>query len=77
MKKHYNVEWLEQVTYNDLRVEDVLLHALNRGLKNVVVIGYYEDGSEYFKSSYASGSDTVWHCNRVIHKLMKISDGQE
>ena len=52
----------------------VLEHAMEAGLTDVVVIGFKEDGSEYFRSSLADGGDVLWHLERAKHKLITMPD---
>jgi hypothetical protein len=60
------------ITPFDLPADRVLADATARGLKSVVVIGYEEDGGEFFASSIADGADVLWLLERTKHKLMKI-----
>lgn len=62
------------ITKLDTDPRRVLESALERGMSAVVVIGYDEDGGEYFASSLADGGDVVWHLERAKFKLMVIAD---
>lgn len=65
------------VTRLDIPAERVIGAAAAAGLTNVVVLGYDEDGDEYFASSYASGAEVVWLLERCKFKLMQIGSGDE
>ncbi len=65
-----NVVDLPVVTTLDLRPEKVLKAALEANLDSCVIIGYSEDGNEYFVSSIADGADVNWLLDRAKHKLM-------
>lgn len=65
---------LPVVTTLDVPAERILNGALERGLTKCVVLGYEEDGTEYFASSMADGGDVVWLMERCKHRLMKITD---
>lgn len=53
---------------------DLILNAAIGKLQSVVVLGFDNDGNEYFAASYSDGADAVWHARRLEHKLMKIAD---
>lgn len=65
---------LPVITTLDLNPERVLAGAMEERLKGVVVIGFTEDGQEYFASSYADGGDVIWHLRRAEHRLMQAVD---
>lgn len=52
----------------------VIEHASQAGLTSVVIIGFKEDGSEYFRASDADGGDVLWHLERAKHKLISMPD---
>lgn len=65
---------LDCVTRLDIPAERVLTQALERGLQNVVVIGYDADGEEYFCSSIADGGTALWLMERCKMKLLTMGD---
>ena len=71
-----NVIDFSGITKLDLDPDRVLSNALGK-LKEVVVIGFDQDGNEYFSSSVADGGSVVWHMERAKHKLMQIVDEQQ
>lgn len=73
---HDKVEYLDQVTTHDISTTNVLANAHNAGLKEVVVVGMKEDGTEYFASSVSDGGTSMYHLQRGIYKLNKIIDGE-
>jgi hypothetical protein len=62
------------ITTLDRNPEQVLQAALDKGLDQVVIIGFDKEGGEFFASSQADGGDVLWHLQRAIHNLMKITD---
>ena len=73
---HPNVEPLDTVTRLDLNPLHIIAQAHGAGLKQVVIVGELEDGSEYFGSSVADGADAAWHLQRGIYNLNKIIDSR-
>ena len=65
---------LDNITRLDIPVERILAAAQEAGLESVVVIGYCEDGEEYFASSFADGGDVVWLMERAKLKLLRVID---
>ena len=65
------------VTRLDSDPARVIEHAANAGLSEVVIIGFKEDGSEYFRSSAADGGDVLWHLERAKHKLISMPDDND
>jgi hypothetical protein len=61
------------VTRLNLDPESVLEAAQGR-LKGVVVIGYDQDGEEYFASSYADGGEVLWLLERSKLRLLTVSE---
>lgn len=70
-----NVIPLNMVTSLDIPADRVLDAAKEAGLTRVVVMGYCEDGSEYFASSVADGGEVVWMIERSKLKLLRLADG--
>lgn len=70
-----NVVPFNGITRLDLDPERVLDAARGR-LTGVVVIGYAQDGTEYFASSYADGGDVLWLLERSKLKLLTL-EGSE
>ena len=60
------------VTRLDIPAERVLEWASKKDLKSVVVMGYTEDGDEYFASSIADGGEVVWLIERAKLKLLTV-----
>lgn len=65
---------LNIVTRLDVDPRRVIDGAAASDLRSVVILGYTEDGDEYFASSIADGADVVWLLERSKHKLMTITD---
>jgi hypothetical protein len=63
-------------TLLDLNPDDILDGAKGK-LEKVMVIGYTEDGDEYFDSSFADGMIAVWLMERIKLLLLNIADGDE
>ena len=59
-------------TTHDLPAERVLQAALDRGLTDVVILGYDADGQEYFASSIADGANVVWLMERCKLMLLQV-----
>lgn len=74
MADESNVVVLPVATRLDLPPERILNAALARGLSEVVIVGFDNDGEEYFASSKSDGGDVLWHLQRAAHKLLKIAD---
>lgn len=72
---HDKVEYLDQVTRHNINPTNVIASAHNAKLKEVVIVGMREDGSEYFASSVSDGGTSMYHLQRGIHKLNRIIDG--
>lgn len=67
------VEW-GGITRHDLSAERLLQKALETGLDEVVILGFDNDGNEYFASSKADGANVLWHLKRAEFKLLKYAD---
>lgn len=63
-------------TLLDLNPDDVLDEAKGK-LEKVIVIGYTDDGSEYFDSSFADGMIAVWLLERIKMMLLTVVDEEE
>jgi hypothetical protein len=63
-------------TLLDLNPNDILEEAKGK-LEKVIVIGYTEDGSEYFDTSFADGMTAVWLLERIKYMLVSIVDEDE
>lgn len=62
------------VTYLDLPVDTILDGAKNK-LSGVVIMGYDNEGNEYFASTYADGGEVLWLLEQLKKKLLEtISD---
>jgi len=57
----------------DLPVEDILENAKIH-LKNVVILGYNKDDSEYFASSISNAAEVVWLLERCKKILLDMGD---
>lgn len=57
----------------DTPVNQVLEGAMDQ-LEGVVILGYNQDGEEYFASSYADGGDVLWLLERCKKKLLEITE---
>jgi hypothetical protein len=64
---------LGNITKLDLPPDRLLQKAMGE-LTEVVILGMTPDGKEWFAASKADASNTIYHCHRAIHKLMKIID---
>ncbi len=58
----------------DQPAERILQEAIKTGMKHVVIVGYDDDGKEYFASSYADGGDALWALQRASLRLLRIAD---
>jgi len=63
-------------TLLDLNPDDVLEEAKGK-LEKVIVIGYTDDGLEYFDSSFADGMIAVWLLERIKMMLLTVVDEDE
>ena len=68
---------LDNITSLDIPVERVLRKADDANLSMVVVIGYDQDGEEYFASSVAGGPEVLWALERAKLRLLRVVDGEE
>lgn len=51
---------------------DVILEKAKAKLEGVIVIGFTNDGDEYFASSYADGATVNWLLDRCKSRLLEI-----
>lgn len=65
---------LNMVTKIDLPAERVLRKAIEANVQSCIVLGYDENGEEYFCSSIADGGTVVWLMERCKSKLLRIAD---
>lgn len=63
-------------TLLDLNPDEMLEEAKGK-LEKVIIIGYTEDGSEYFDSSFADGMVAVWLLERIKYLLVSLVDEDE
>jgi hypothetical protein len=68
---------LTQPTKLDGSPQRILDAALEANLKHVVVVGYDQEGNEYFASSYADGANAAWALQRGCVKLLRLPDAAE
>lgn len=68
-----NVLKFTGITFIDMPPDVILEGALGK-LESVIVLGYANDGEEYFASSMADGADALWHLQRAAHKLICMPD---
>ncbi len=73
-KKDDNVVYLNIPTKLDIPAKRVLKAAKKAKLTDAVVVGYMEDGSFYFASSAADGSEVLWLLSLAKKKLLDIGD---
>lgn len=65
------------LTRLDVPAERVLDNAQIARLTSVVVVGYDEEGEEYFASSIADGGSVLWLLERAKKKLLGIDKEAE
>ena len=66
-----NVIRLPCVTSLDLDADVILEGAMGK-LKSVVIMGYDENGEEYFASSVADGGTVIWLMERMKKALLEV-----
>ena len=64
---------LRNITRLDLPPDRILESAKGK-LSEVIVIGFTEDGEEYFASSVADGGSVLWQLERAKKRLLDVSD---
>ena len=72
-----DVTILETVTRLDIPVDRVIDGATKADLDSVIIIGYDQDGEEYFASSYGGGESVLWLLRRMELKLLAGPDVEE
>lgn len=65
---------LSTITTHDLPVDQVLDGAVKADLKCAVVLGYCQDGTEFFASTMADGADVLWLLERLKLQLLNGPD---
>ena len=65
-----NVIPLGNVTRLDVPVDRVLDMAKGKCPNGVIIMGYDEDGQEYFASSIADGGTVLWLLERLKQQLI-------
>lgn len=73
---HANVEHLGLITSLDISATSVLAGAYNSRLRDVVIVGLKEDGTEYFASNVSDAAPSMYYLQRGIYKLNKVVDGE-
>lgn len=68
-----NVVPIGCITTLDIPADRVLETAIDK-LKSVVLIGYDNDGNEYFASSVADGGTVLWLIERCKLQLLQGGD---
>jgi len=71
---HANVAQIDVVTSLDIDPVAVLAGAHNVGLSEVVIVGFTDDGKEYFASSISDAGQSMYHLQRGIYRLNKTMD---
>lgn len=71
-----NVLRFTGITFLDTLPDTILEGALGK-LESVIVLGYTNDGEEYFAASMADGADALWHLQRAAHKLLSMPETHE
>lgn len=60
--------------YGPIPVEDVIQGAVEAKMKDIVIIGYDENGMEYFASSNADGGVVLWLLERLKKMLLEVPE---
>lgn len=53
---------------------DIILENLKGKMEGFVIMGYTEDGEEYFSSTYADGGTALWLLERCKKALLSQGD---
>jgi hypothetical protein len=53
---------------------DIILENLKGKMEGFVIMGYTEDGEEYFSSTYADGGTALWLIERCKKALLSHGD---
>lgn len=64
---------LNNITILDIP-PDRILEAAMGSMDSVVLLGYDNEGNEYFASSIADGSDVLWLLERCKKELLNLED---
>lgn len=67
-----NVTILPVVTRLDVPPERIIKAAQERDLASVVILGYDQEGAEYFASSIADGGAVLWLMERLKQQLLNV-----
>lgn len=51
---------------------DIVLDNLKGKLEGFVIVGYTQDGEEFFSSTYADGGTVLWLIERLKQKLLDV-----
>ena len=62
------------VTRLDLPVDQVLEGAKGMSLEGVVILGYLENGDQYFASTYADGGNVLWLLEMCKKQLLEMGE---
>ncbi|OYW62720.1 MAG: hypothetical protein B7Z31_00170 [Rhodobacterales bacterium 12-65-15] len=62
------------VTRLDLPVDQVLEGAKGMNLEGVVILGYFENGDQYFASTYADGGNVLWLLEMCKKQLLEVGE---
>jgi hypothetical protein len=65
-----NVVTFTGITKLDLPPDRILEYAAGK-LSGVVILGYTNEGDEFFASSYADGGDVLWLLERLKKQLLE------
>jgi hypothetical protein len=68
-----NVVEFTGVTTLNIPADRILATARDASLKDVLVIGYRDDGSFYFASSLADGGDALWLLELTKRRLFEAA----
>lgn len=60
------------ITSLDIPAERVLNAAVKKDLQSVVILGYDQEGQEYFSSSIADGGSVLWLMERLKKQLLEV-----
>lgn len=58
----------------DIDATSILRSAHDRGVVEIVIVGYDAQGKEFFASSMADAGEAIFHLQRGIHKLNNMVD---
>ena len=69
-----NVVDLNCVTTLDIPPEKILEAAKENDLAEVIIIGTYADGEEFFAASFSDGPTAVWMLEKAKFDLLRMDD---